>query len=150
MHWTQIPMVFCILQAIFHIFSTNSQGPNPWKVLKKGFDLWPSDIKFYLLFLGFFNFALKGTACWTFSIHCESAFWGILLHFWAKMCIFRDLLIENTFIGIGTWNLPQIITMGCSLSLYHNNFKRFKQRLEFVHFSVKNVEKHIFFVNSDL
>ena len=40
------------------------------------------------------------------------------------MCIFGDLLIENTFIGIGTWNLPQVITMGCSLSLYHNNLKK--------------------------
>ena len=66
------------------------------------------------------------------------------------MCIFRDLLIKNTFIGIGTWNLPQIITMGCCLSLYHNNFQIFKQRLEFGHFSVKNVEKRIFFMNSDL
>ena len=51
------------------------------------------------------------------------------------MCIFRDLFIEN---------------MGFSLSLYHNDLKILKQRLEFVHFSVNNIEKCIFFRNSEL
>ena len=111
------------------ILSTNTipigQRPNLSKVLLQGFDLEPLNITFYL-FLGFFNFALKETASWTFSIYPISAFRDVLLHF--RYVIGSTYQFCTVLDALQVWFLTDIL-------LLHSTF--LQERLDRAVLSIK-------------